>query len=159
MTKFELSIAQRQTEGFAEIDATGAPDHFDADVIVVGAGFAGALMTLLLARQGRSTLVIDPHTTHAGHFRCEKLSLDQAQLIAELGVGEAFGLAPDGDPLELTRRGFSYDEMVNGLRALWPSAVTQVAGKAIAIAPSPRRSLVTLADGRCLAAKLAVLWA
>jgi 2-polyprenyl-6-methoxyphenol hydroxylase-like FAD-dependent oxidoreductase len=157
MTKIELSIAERQIAGFAELGTAGAIDRFDAEVIVVGAGFAGALMALLLARQGRSTLVIDPHTTHAGDFRCEKLSLDQAQMIVELGVGEAFGLAPGGAPLELTRQGFSYDQMVNGLRSLWPPALTQVAGKAIAISPSPRRSVVTLADGRTLAAKLVVL--
>jgi 2-polyprenyl-6-methoxyphenol hydroxylase-like FAD-dependent oxidoreductase len=157
MTKFERSIAQDQSEGFAELNTAGATDWFDAEAIVVGAGLAGALMGLLLARQGRSTLVIDPHPVHPGDFRCEKLSLDQAKLIAELGVGEAFGLAPGADPLELTRRGFSYEEMVNGLRALWPSAVTAVEGKAIAIAPSPNRSLVTLANGKTLAAKLVVL--
>jgi 2-polyprenyl-6-methoxyphenol hydroxylase-like FAD-dependent oxidoreductase len=157
MTKFERCIAEDQTQGFAELDAAGATERFDAEAIVVGAGFAGALMALLLARQGRSTLVIDPNTAHPGDFRCEKLSLDQAQLIVELGVGEAFGLAPGGDPVELTRRGFSYEEMVNGLRSLWPRALTRVVGKAIAIAPSPRRSVVTLADGRTCAAKLVVL--
>jgi 2-polyprenyl-6-methoxyphenol hydroxylase-like FAD-dependent oxidoreductase len=157
MTKFELSIAEHQAQGFAELDAAGAADRFDAEVIVVGAGFAGALMGLLLARHGRATLVIDPHTAHPGDFRCEKLSLDQAQLVAELGVGEAFGLAPGGDPRALTQRGFNYDDMVNSLRARWPEDLTHVVGKAIAIAPSPRRSVVTLADGRTLAAKLVVL--
>jgi 2-polyprenyl-6-methoxyphenol hydroxylase-like FAD-dependent oxidoreductase len=72
-------------------------------------------------------------------------------------VGEAFGLAPGGDPHALTERGFSYDDMVNGLRALWPTAATHIAGKAISIAPSPHRTAVTLADGRTLAAKLVVL--
>jgi 2-polyprenyl-6-methoxyphenol hydroxylase-like FAD-dependent oxidoreductase len=157
MTRFELSVGQRQAEGFAQLDASGATDCFDAEVIVIGAGFAGALMALLLGRQGRSTLVIAPQTTQANDFRCEKLSLDQAQIIADLGVGEAFGLAPGGDPLELTRRGFGYGERVNALRALWPSAVTPITGKAVAISPSPRRSVVTLADGRTLAAKLVVL--
>jgi len=156
-TKFEPWIAQSQTVGFAEIDADSAINRFDADVIVVGAGFAGVLIALLVARQGRSTLVIDPHTTHPGDFRCEKLSLGQAQWIADLGVGEAFGLAPGADPLELTRRGFAYGDIVNGLRALWPAAVTRIGGKAISIAPSPDRSLVTLSDGRTLAAKLVVL--
>jgi 2-polyprenyl-6-methoxyphenol hydroxylase-like FAD-dependent oxidoreductase len=156
-TKFEPWIAQSQTVGFAEIDADSAINRFDADVIVVGAGFAGVLIALLVARQGRSTLVIDPHTTHPGDFRCEKLSLNQAQWIADLGVGEAFGLAHGADPLELTRRGFAYGDIVNGLRALWPAAVTRIGGKAISIAPSPDRSLVTLSDGRTLAAKLVVL--
>jgi 2-polyprenyl-6-methoxyphenol hydroxylase-like FAD-dependent oxidoreductase len=157
MTKFELSIPDRQAEGFAELDSAGGADRFDAEAIVVGAGFAGALVALLLARQGRSTLVIDPHAVHPGDFRCEKLSLDQAQLIAELGVGEAFGLAPGGDPQTLTQRGFSYDEMVNGLRALWPADLTPITGKVVAIAPSPHRTMVTLADGRAFAAKLVVL--
>jgi 2-polyprenyl-6-methoxyphenol hydroxylase-like FAD-dependent oxidoreductase len=157
MTKFELSISDRQAEGFVELDRAGAPDRFDAEAIVVGAGFAGALVALLLARQGRSTIVVDPHAAHPGDFRCEKLSLDQAQLIAELGVGEAFGLGPGGDPGALTLRGFRYDEMVNGLRALWPADVTPITGKAVAIAPSPHRTVVTLADGRAFAAKLVVL--
>jgi len=157
MTKLDLSIAERQADGFAELTATGGAQGFDAEVIVVGAGVAGALIALLSARQGRSTLVIDPHVEFPADFRCEKLSLDQAKLIVELGVGEAFGLAPGGDPQALTHRGFGYDEMVNGLRALWPQALTQVAGKAIAIAPSPHRTVVTLADGRKLAAKLVVL--
>jgi 2-polyprenyl-6-methoxyphenol hydroxylase-like FAD-dependent oxidoreductase len=156
-TKFEPWIAQSQTVGFAAIDADSAINLFDADVIVVGAGFAGVLIALLVARQGRSTLVIDPHTTHPGDFRCEKLSLGQAQWIADLGVGDAFGLAPGADPLELTRRGFAYGDIVNGLRALWPAAVTRIGGKAISIAPSPDRRLVTLSDGRTLAAKLVVL--
>jgi 2-polyprenyl-6-methoxyphenol hydroxylase-like FAD-dependent oxidoreductase len=157
MTKFELSIADHQAQGFAELHPDGAADPFDAEAIVIGAGFAGALIALLLARQGRSTLVIDPTALHAPDFRCEKLSPDQARLIAELGVGEAFGLAPGDDPLELTRRGFSYEEMVNGLRALWPPGLTPIVGKVTAIAPSRQRSLVTLADGRSFKAKLIVL--
>jgi 2-polyprenyl-6-methoxyphenol hydroxylase-like FAD-dependent oxidoreductase len=157
VTKLELSIAEGQAHGFAELNAAGGVDRFDADVIVIGAGFAGALIALLSARQGRSTLVIAPHAEHPGDFRCEKLSLDQAQLIAELGVGEAFGLAPGGDALELTRRGFAYGQMVNSVRALWPTAATPIIGKAVAIAPSPRRTVVTLADGRTFAAKLVVL--
>jgi len=157
MTKLELYLAERQVGGCVALDAVDAVKRIDADVIVVGAGFAGALMALLVARQGRSTLVVDPHSVHPGDFRCEKLSLDQAHLIAELGIGEAFGLAPDGDPVELTQRGFSYEEMVNGLRALWPAAVTPIVGKAVGISPSAQRSTVTLADGRRLTTKLVVL--
>jgi 2-polyprenyl-6-methoxyphenol hydroxylase-like FAD-dependent oxidoreductase len=157
MTKFELYLADRQGSACVALDPKESTDRVDADAIVIGAGFAGALMAMLLGRQGRSTLVIDPHSAYPGDFRCEKLSLDQAQLIAELGVGDAFGLAPGGDPVELTQRGFSYDEMVNGLRALWPSTVIPILGKAVAFTPSPHLSLVTLADGRTFAAKLVVL--
>jgi 2-polyprenyl-6-methoxyphenol hydroxylase-like FAD-dependent oxidoreductase len=157
MTKLELYLAERQTRAAVALSADEAMDRFDADAIVIGAGFAGALIALLLARQGRSTVVIDPHAVHPGDFRCEKLSLDQAQLIVELGVGQAFGLAVGGDPMDLTKRGFAYEEMVNGLRALWPSTLLAIVGKAVAIAPSPHRTLVTLADGRTLGAKLVVL--
>jgi 2-polyprenyl-6-methoxyphenol hydroxylase-like FAD-dependent oxidoreductase len=157
MTKLELYMAERQAGAAVALTADEAINGLDAEAIVIGAGFAGALIALLLARQGRSTLVIDPHAVHPGDFRCEKLSRDQAQLIVELRVGQAFGLAADGDPADLTKRGFAYDEMVNGLRALWPEDVTQIVGKAVSIVPSPHRSRVTLADGRTLAAKLVVL--
>jgi len=42
MTVFELSMVQDQAEGFAELNAAGAADGFDAEATVVGSGCAGA---------------------------------------------------------------------------------------------------------------------
>ena len=62
------------------------------DVAVVGAGLAGSLLALALARRGVRVAVIDPHAVHPADFRCEKLSADQAAMFESLGVADV--LAP-----------------------------------------------------------------
>ena len=149
MTKFELNLA-------GETISASTP-AIEADVVIVGGGFAGALMALLAARQGRSTIIVDPFAVYPDDFRCEKFSADQASLIASLGIINAFGLSAGSDPLALTRNGMRYDTMVNGLRGQWPESVHQRVGKAVGIVPALEGAEVLLADGARLKGRLVVL--
>ena len=98
------------------------------DVAIVGGGFAGALMALVLARQGFNPVVIDPHDVYPQDFRCEKFSQAQASGLQALGVADVFApLLGRGD--NLIRRGLRYDQMVNALRDHWGDGVRLVRGK------------------------------
>lgn len=127
-----------------------------AEVAIVGAGLAGSILALVLARRGVSVAVIDLHEAHRADFRCEKFSADQIAQLERLGVradidtgaAAAHGLA-DG--------GFRYEAVVNAVRAAWPEAVQQLVARVGGVERSGARSIV-LSKGQPIAeAKLIVL--
>ena len=58
------------------------------DVVVVGAGLAGAATAAVLGRQGLRVALVDPRPVSAPAFKAEKIEPDQADLLRELGLME-----------------------------------------------------------------------
>jgi 2-polyprenyl-6-methoxyphenol hydroxylase-like FAD-dependent oxidoreductase len=125
-----------------------------SDVIVVGAGFAGALAALALARQGLRVAAIDLHTTYGSDFRCEKFNAEQAQLLDELGVVGL--LSPEG-PKALIQHGLRYERMVNAMRGAWPEQVRFHQGRVQTIQTGAATQQVELSTGEQLQGRLVVL--
>lgn len=130
------------------------------DVIIAGGGFAGSLLALTLARQGHSVEVADLHRVYPPDFRCEKLGLDQAGLLAEMGALEPIarraGL-PGATPAEVARRGISYPDMVNGLRDAWPKTVRFREARVTGVQTSDDWQVAELSTGERLFGRLVVL--
>jgi 2-polyprenyl-6-methoxyphenol hydroxylase-like FAD-dependent oxidoreductase len=110
-----------------------AQEAVSCDVAIVGGGFAGALMALVLARQGFNPVVVDPHDVYPQDFRCEKFSQSQADGLQALGVADVYS-AVLGRGDNLIRKGLRYDQMVNALRDHWGDGVRLVRGKVSAVA-------------------------
>src|SRR5262249_57222337 len=77
--------------------------RMEPDVLVVGAGPAGAAVSILLARQGYRVLLVDRATFPRDKACAEYLSPACNQLLAQLGVLEA-GLAASPQRLQGMRR-------------------------------------------------------
>ncbi len=131
------------------------------DVVVLGAGFAGSLAALVLARQGFRVCVVDPQAQYARDFRCEKLGPEQAELLREMGLLDLF--APAGwsggpiTPADVIAVGMSYEEMVGRLRRAWPEAVDFRIARAQSAELGDDLQEVVLSDGARLRARLVVL--
>jgi 2-polyprenyl-6-methoxyphenol hydroxylase-like FAD-dependent oxidoreductase len=121
---------------------------------VIGAGLAGALLAAVLARQGVSVAVVDPCPFYRSDFRCEKLSIDQIALLAELGLLDAVQSALG---VSLRERGFRYEQLVNAVRATWPESVRLIAGRVSAIVPDGERQIIRSSEGELARVRLAVL--
>ena len=124
-----------------------------AEVIVVGAGIAGSLLALALARLQLRVTVVDLHAAYPDDFRCEKLNPEQAAILAELKLLDVFG----GDARALTERGFRYDTLIRDVRGAWPRAVRFVTGRAAEIVRTPGVQTLVLANGERIEGRLIVL--
>ena len=127
-----------------------AADDVD-DVVIVGGGFAGSILALVLARQGRRVTVVDLHVAYPADFRCEKLSRRQLVLLRELGLAEAFA------GLNLEQEGVRYEALVAAARAAWPADVRFLQGRARSLATADGDQTVRLASGEVVRARLAVI--
>lgn len=58
----------------------------DADVVIVGAGLAGASAATVLARKGVRVMLIDSRQTYPACFKAEKIEPDQAELFRKFGL-------------------------------------------------------------------------
>jgi 2-polyprenyl-6-methoxyphenol hydroxylase-like FAD-dependent oxidoreductase len=134
--------------------------HAPSDVLIVGAGFAGSLLALLLARKGHSVEVIDLHLQHPPEFRCEKLGPGQARALEELGALEPIaaraGLA-GASAADIIQIGMFYADMVEGLRGAWPEKVRFHEGRVMAAETSEDLQAVQLSTGERLEGRLLVL--
>jgi 2-polyprenyl-6-methoxyphenol hydroxylase-like FAD-dependent oxidoreductase len=141
-----------------------------ADVIIVGAGLAGALAALVLGRRGMRVTIIDRQAIYPDEFRSEKLSPVQMSLMRELGVlADIADVTRPFDRILVIRggryasilrqaeRGLVYSDMVNRFRDLWPANVSFIEGRAAHVATAAERQLVLLADGREITARLIIL--
>ncbi len=128
-----------------------------SDVIIVGAGFAGSLLALVLGRQGVGVSVVDLHRVYPSDFRCEKFSSAQLAILEQLGALEHLeGLEP-GPRRSLADRGLRYDRMVNAVRTAWPTSVRFFEARALEAAAGPQRQRVELSTGETLDGRLVVL--
>lgn len=140
------------------------------DVLVVGAGMAGACAAFAAARLGLAVTVIDNRPDFPDLFRCEKLTAEQQKLLADIGLADAFRIAgtPSSEVLvgrggriierrKIDERGISYREMIETVRRAWPANVTYVTGSVTDVLPSASSPAVLLNDGRRLEGRLVVL--
>jgi 2-polyprenyl-6-methoxyphenol hydroxylase-like FAD-dependent oxidoreductase len=146
------------------------PDMRETDVAIVGGGFAGSTAAAMLSRAGIRAVLIDPHPTYPPDFRCEKLDASQVALLHKTGLaGPVLRAATIDDEISVARfgrlidrrpnaqYGFSYDTLVNAVRAEIPPGSAFIAGKVTAIATSADRQTLTLSSGESIIARLVVL--
>src|SRR2546430_11447725 len=116
------------------------PDMRETDVAIVGGGLAGSTAAAMLGRAGIAAVLIDPHPTYPPDFRCEKLDASQIGLLQKTGLAgpvlrtatadEEICVARLGRLIDRRRNaqfGFSYDTLVNTVRAQIPPASVFVA--------------------------------
>ena len=140
------------------------------DVIVLGAGLAGAGVSAALGRMGLRIAVVDAHAVHPPEFRAEKLGRAELALFDRFGLGEAARSA--ATPLGAVwlahfgrlrsvcandEYGFAYATLINALRAALPPTVTQFVGRVSAVETGRDRQTVSLKDGRRITARLVVV--
>lgn len=125
-----------------------------ADLIIVGAGFAGSLLAISLRASGRSVLLIDRHPEMRSIFRAEKLETAQSQRMRQLGVldlrrpiapptGKIMRFDAQGGRIVDTgeQYGIDYHDTVNALRREALATARLVVAEVVNISAS--------ADGRC----------
>ncbi|HTW58523.1 MAG TPA: FAD-dependent monooxygenase [Terriglobales bacterium] len=143
--------------------------HLSSDIIIVGAGPAGAALASVLGRS-RRVILVDPHATCPPLFRAEKVEREQVRLLRKLGLLESLlpysGLVSevragyDGHIFKATpieQYGFRFADLVNALRSKMPSEVVCKVGRVEAVANSDQLQRVKLAGGEELTARLVVL--
>ena len=62
-------------------------------IAIVGAGLAGSVAALVLARAGHRVILIDRHPVYPKEFRVEKLAGVQLELLRRVGVLDLFDSA------------------------------------------------------------------
>ena len=158
-----------QQDGHQKLSAERLPKS-SADIIIIGAGVAGATAATVLSQQGWHVLLLDARSTCPPVFKAEKVEREELSLLQNAGllnpllpysslVSESFA-AYDG---RLFRRvamkhiGIAYADLVNGLRANLPPSVENIIGRASHISRDGKTMRVHLADGQELTARLVVL--
>ncbi|HKG95532.1 MAG TPA: FAD-dependent monooxygenase [Gemmatimonadaceae bacterium] len=141
----------------------------DHDVVIIGAGLAGASAAAVLGRAGCRVVLVDPHASCPTWFKAEKIEPDQADLLRELGLMDAVMSrahrigrvleAAHGRVLraiEIEQYGVSYSDLVNAVREAVPASVERRADRVTRIETGPDAQRVTLAGGE-VCARLVVL--
>ncbi len=144
-------------------------DDLDADIIIVGAGMAGAAAASALGQQWR-VILIDPRTEYPAVFKAEKIEPEQAALLRRLGllrvleararrIYEIRGYYRGGlrKTTATEQYGIHYGVMVNTLRAALPEKVRFVCGRVMEICNTAGLQSVKLHDGGTLNCRLIVL--
>jgi 2-polyprenyl-6-methoxyphenol hydroxylase-like FAD-dependent oxidoreductase len=140
------------------------------DVIVVGAGFAGAAAATVMGRDQLRVALIDPRREYPREFKAEKIEPDHADALRRLDLADrllpcaarirAVVEAHDGRVLRvrpIEQYGMRYEEMVRALRRQIPSNVDFRIGRVARIVTSADRQSVTLDTGLTLHARLVVM--
>jgi len=143
---------------------TPGPTRPEADrVVVIGAGMAGSLLSLVLGRAGFPVTLIDLKREPTSDFRNEKLGIDQIERLERLGVLSCFEEACWGDDAgvaggpPLKDCGARYDRWIARVRVAMPDTVSFVEGKVDQIETSADRQVITLSNGETITARLAAL--
>src|SRR3954451_10553947 len=79
----------------------------EVDCCIAGGGPAGTMLGLLLARQGRSVVVLEEHGDFLRDFRGDTVHPSTLRLLDELGLAEQFLRLPHQ---EVTRLGVTTDD-------------------------------------------------
>ncbi|SFV38447.1 NAD(P)/FAD-dependent oxidoreductase [Hyphomicrobium facile] len=141
-----------------------------SDVTIIGAGAAGSMAAIVLARRGISVTLVDMRAKHPPEFRCEKIVDDQLDLIEQLQLLDLLKpvstrvdrmlVVRPGNIQELrktTEYGFSYQDFINSLRAGVPGRVRFVNERVAKIRNGEETQIVELADGETLSTRLVLL--
>src|SRR6187402_3675260 len=59
------------------------------DIVIAGGGLAGSTAAAMLARDGFSVVMVDPHTVYPPDLRCEKLDGPQVDVLRRTGLADA----------------------------------------------------------------------
>ena len=146
------------------------PGRTEVEVAIVGAGLAGTVLAITLAKAGRKIALVDPHRVHHDEFRAEKTRAEQMALFEKLGLGQVFrSLVTPMTEIDIFRFGqlfehkqaseyaFSYAPLVNGMRAALPPQAPLTVGKVAEVSTGPDRQRVMLTDGSVIDARLLVV--
>jgi 2-polyprenyl-6-methoxyphenol hydroxylase-like FAD-dependent oxidoreductase len=141
-----------------------------SDIIIVGAGMAGASLAAVLGRQGRRVILVDPRSSCPRVFKAEKVDREHVLLLRKFGLLEH--LLPHSrrwtevhagyngrifKTLRTEQYGISYAEMVNALRANLPPVVDYRCDGVERITNSGQLQRVKLRGGEELTSRLVVL--
>jgi 2-polyprenyl-6-methoxyphenol hydroxylase-like FAD-dependent oxidoreductase len=140
------------------------------DIVIAGGGLAGSTAAAMLARDGYSVVLVDPHAVYPPDLRCEKLDGPQVGILRRTGLadpvlragtfdGECW-IARFGHVVEKRggdQYGILYDTLVNTIRAQIPASAEFIGAKVTGIANSPDRQVVTLSTGEEISARLVVV--
>jgi 2-polyprenyl-6-methoxyphenol hydroxylase-like FAD-dependent oxidoreductase len=149
---------------------SGPLSGLSADVIVAGAGVAGATTAAVLARSGWRAILVDPYPACPRVFKAEKVLRPEIGLLRDFGLLEPL-LPISGRITELCdafqgrifRRsaveqiGLGYPDLVDTLRANLPREVENRQGRVVRVSGSDGAMRLHLASGEELAARLIVL--
>jgi 2-polyprenyl-6-methoxyphenol hydroxylase-like FAD-dependent oxidoreductase len=150
------------------MEETVPSDAFD--VVILGAGLAGACAAVVFARDGLKVALIDPRPSCLPAFKAEKIEPDQAELFRRLGLLE--GLLPHAARVHkiheahrgritrvvpIEQYGILYQDMVNAVRRQIPPSATQRVARAMAIDTGPEVQTIRLDTGEVLRARLVVV--
>jgi len=139
----------------------------ETDIAIVGAGLAGSLAAVMLARAGHAVTLIDPFESCRPDFRCEKLeeahvdTLRRARVLDEVLPAalryENIWVARLGRLAEIkpiVEYGIAYSALVNRLRGLIPRDAAYIQSKVIELSVSPERQMLILTNGEQLSVRL-----
>jgi len=139
-----------------------------ADVLIVGAGIAGALLALVLGRAGYAVTVFDPQREPSPVFRNEKLGHEQIALLTKLGVLGCFEAGcwpPAGHPHaypedarpSLVDCGAHHHVWLGAVRDAWPASVRFVQDVVARVEPSETRQWIETRSGDRFEGRLLVM--
>ena len=140
------------------------------DVIIIGAGLAGAASAAALAKTGHEVALIDARADYPPEFRAEKFGPMQMAHLERMGLAEAaMARVTRHTSVQIARYGhivaenktveysFRYADLVNGVRAAIPERVRRILGRVADIATGPERQSVTMTDGTQVEGRLLVV--
>jgi 2-polyprenyl-6-methoxyphenol hydroxylase-like FAD-dependent oxidoreductase len=141
-----------------------------ADVAIVGGGLAGSIATAVLTRAGYRVALIDKRAVYPKEFRVEKLGGQQIEILERLGLLEAFAKeACSFDTVFNFRRGklvdvsrgmsygLHYAPLVAIARRLIAYPPSLIVDQVVGITTSEDRQRLTLASGKRVEARVAIL--
>ena len=142
----------------------------DFEIIIVGAGFAGAAAATVLGREGFGVALIDPRPEYPPEFKAEKLEPEQADALRHLHLAEGLlsraerihtvAEAHDGRVLRvraIEQYGMRYHDIVGQLRRQIPDTVDFRIARVAGIETSSDVQSVILDDGSSVTAQLVVM--
>jgi 2-polyprenyl-6-methoxyphenol hydroxylase-like FAD-dependent oxidoreductase len=145
-------------------------DSSTTDVIIVGAGLAGATAAFVLSRAGVDVMLVDPTSTQPPVFKAEKIEPDQAELLRAFNLLEV--LLPECRRInriacgqngrvwqftEIEEYGCFYHDMVNAVRRHLPAAVQVRQARVVQARTGVEIQEVVLDDGSVVTGRLLVL--